>query len=272
MRLAILADIHGNLPAFEAALEHVAAQRVDRIVIVGDIVVGAPDSGSCWRLAQSLGCPILRGNHERYLFHFDTPHAPPLWKTERFGPVRWALTQCTEAERQCMADLPPFLQLPEAEGVFFAHASARSDNDTIVAYTPDSEIAAMFPDVTEPYIVRGHNHIAQVRLWEGRMIVTTGSVGLPLDGIATAQYLLLERHREGWKVQHQSVSYDVDATVRRFSETGYLEAGGPLARLFLREVATAGSQIVPFFRAYDRWQAETSLTLSEAVERFLSVF
>jgi predicted phosphodiesterase len=272
MRIAVLADIHGNLPAFQAVLEHISRQSVDRIVIVGDIVVGAPDSGSCWRLAKSLGCPILRGNHERYLFHYDTPHAPPLWRTEQFAPVRWALAQFTVEERRVLADLPASLRLPDAPGIFFAHASARSDNDTIVAYTPDSEIAEMFPDVPEPYLVRGHNHVAQTRLWEERVILTTGSVGLPLDGITMAQYLLLEQDGKSWNIRHQSVAYDVDAAVRRFYETGYLEAGGPIARLFLREVATAGSQLVPFFRTYARWQAEADLSLTEAVERFLTTF
>lgn len=64
MRLAILCDIHGNLPAFEAALEHAAQKQVDQLVIAGDIVTGAPDSAACWQRACELGCPILRGNQE----------------------------------------------------------------------------------------------------------------------------------------------------------------------------------------------------------------
>ena len=78
MRLAVIADIHGNLPAFEAALEHVDRQQVDRLVILGDIVVGAPDSAACWNLARSLSCPILRGNNDRYVAHYDTPAADPM--------------------------------------------------------------------------------------------------------------------------------------------------------------------------------------------------
>ncbi|MBE0698820.1 MAG: metallophosphoesterase [Anaerolineaceae bacterium] len=65
IRIAVLADIHGNLPAFESALEHVSQQKVDQIILAGDIVNGSPDSKACWTLALSLGCPILRGNHER---------------------------------------------------------------------------------------------------------------------------------------------------------------------------------------------------------------
>ena len=270
MRIAILADIHGNLAAFEAALEHAADFNVDRIVIAGDIVNGAPDSGACWRLARSLGCPILRGNHERYVFHFDTPHAPALWSGEQFAPVRWTLSQLTAADRCDMEALPFSLRLPEAPDLLFVHSSLRSDNDALAVYTPDAELEAMFPDVQERTIVRGHNHAGLVRLWGERRVLTTGSVGLPLDGSPTAQYLLVEDTRDGWKFQHQSVSYDVEATKRRFYETGYLEMGGPIARLFLREVSTASFQVVPFFRAFARWQAEAPITLSAAVERFLA--
>lgn len=56
MRIAVLADIHGNLPAFEDALKHVSQQKVDQIILAGDIVNGSPDSKACWSLAMSLGC------------------------------------------------------------------------------------------------------------------------------------------------------------------------------------------------------------------------
>jgi hypothetical protein len=61
----------------------------------------------------------------------------------------------------------------------------------------------------------------------------------------------------------------VDAAVRRFEETGYLDAVGPIGRLFQREVATASYQIVPFLRAYARWSSEESISLEQALERFL---
>src|SRR5215210_4023778 len=133
MRLAILADIHGNLPAFHAALDDVARQQVDRIVLAGDVAAGAPDSAACWDLARSLGCPIVRGNHERYLAHFGTPQAHPLWATEQFGPLQWAVRQFTDAQRHAMMDLPLTLRLPDAPGVMFCHASARGDYDTVSA-------------------------------------------------------------------------------------------------------------------------------------------
>lgn len=270
MRLAILADIHGNLPAFEATLAHVAGQAPDQILIVGDVVSGLPDSDACWRLAQSLGCPILRGNHERYVADFGTPAAAPIWSTEQFAPLHWAIAQLTDAERRAMAVLPRTLCLPEAPEVLFVHASARDDYDTITAHTPEPELEAMFRDAPERWLIRAHNHIAQTRPWGERLIVTTGSVGLPLDMQTTAQYLLLDQTATGWNIRHQSVPYDLSVTLRRCRDTGYLAATGPMGRLFLREVATASSHIVPFFQRRARWSDGQQLSLAAAVERFLS--
>lgn len=135
MRLAILADIHGNLPAFETALKHVANQSPDLIVIAGDIVVGSPDSADCWKLAQSLGCPILRGNHERYVADYGTPAASPDWAAEQFYPLHWAIAILTDQERILMGELPLTLRLPDAPNLLLVHASARNDHDTVASHT-----------------------------------------------------------------------------------------------------------------------------------------
>jgi putative phosphoesterase len=266
MRIAILADIHGNLTAFEAALEQVQSQQVDHLIIAGDIVLGAPDSAACWRLAESLSCTILRGNHERYVFDYGTPAADSSWATLQYAPLQWSAAQFSEAERQALRQLPLSIRL---EDLLIVHASLRNDRDSVTAYTADADLALMFPEVTERYIVRGHNHLCTVRPWREQFIITAGSVGLPLDGNPTAQYLLLEQHATGWHIHHQSVPYDIQATLRRFSETGYLETAGPMARLFLREVLTATPHFVPFLRLYRQWSQQEALTLEAALIRFL---
>lgn len=272
MRIAILADIHGNLPAFEAALTHVRQQGVDHLVIAGDLINGAPDSRLCWELAQTLDCTILRGNHERYVFDYDTPHAPPLWKTERFAPVQWSVSQFTPEERRTLAMLPSALRLPAAPDLLIVHASPRRDNDTILPHTPEQELAPMFSNTPERFIVRGHDHWCAVRLWNGRTIVTTGSVGMTLDEHPLAHYVILEQRKGEWQIQHQAVPYDVDAAVERFYSTGYLKATGPMGRLMLREVATASPHLVPFLRLYERWCNKEEVSLAAAVERFLVIY
>ena len=93
MRIAILCDIHGNLPALEAALTHLDDQSPDQVFVAGDVVTGCPDSDLCWQRIADLGYPLLRGNHERYLYELASDQAPPLWHTPQFAPVQWAVDQ-----------------------------------------------------------------------------------------------------------------------------------------------------------------------------------
>lgn len=271
IRVAVLSDIHGNLPAFEAALQHAAQLKPDLTLINGDIVIGSPDSKDCLALAESTGFPLLRGNHERYVAHYGTSKASPLWTTDQFTPLQWAVSQLSDQERQALEVFPTSLSLPELPGVLVVHASERGDHDTIEPRTTEQALLEMFPTAQVPYIIRSHNHHAQVRLWQKGVIITTGSVGLPLDSNPTAQYLLLERVGEHWTFHHQSVPYDLNAAIQRFHDTHYLSATGPMGRLFYRELVTAAQHIVPFLRLYQQWQAQGEITLAQAFDRFINL-
>ena len=271
MRIAILADIHGNLPALDAALDRIEQLRPDRLVVAGDIGVGGPDIAACWERVQALGCPVLRGNHERYVFDYGTHRARPEWATERFGPVQWAVSQLDEAARAEMAALPMTLRFSEAPDVLFVHGSPRSDHDLVFPYTSEAELAEKFGGVAERLIVRAHNHYCGVRDWCGGRIVTVGSVGLPLDGTLQAQFTMIERGPaagEEWRIEHHAVPYDVAAAVRRFRESGYLDAVGPMAELYRREVATAAFHVMPFLAFLRDAPRAGELPLAEALARY----
>ncbi len=269
MRLAVLSDIHGNLAALEAVLTHAERLPVDGFVVVGDIVVGAPDSLECWARVEALGCPVLRGNHEAYVTAFGTAAAPPEWSTPQFAPVARAVEQLGKAVRGKLERLPFSLTIPGAPDVLFVHASLRSDRDNISVYTADDVLGAMLPGLRARYVVRGHDHVAATRSFRAHQLVTNGSVGIPLSGVPEAQYLVLETGAGEPRFTFYSVPYDVDATLRRFHETGYLEQGGPTAHLFYREVAYATPQLTPFLRGYRRWSAGETLSLEAAVRAFI---
>ncbi len=263
MRLAVIADIHGNEPALDAVLRSIAKLRVDRLVVAGDVVNGGPDSRACWERVRALGCPVLRGNHERYVFDLGTERARPEWSTLQFAPVQYAAAQVGDAYRKEMAACPTHLRLAECPDLLIVHASARNDQDVIYPGTKEEDLASMFAGTAERWIVRGHNHYSGVHLWGARRIVTAGAVGLPLDGNTRAQFVIMERKGGDWTVEHHAVLYDVAETLRRFRQSGYLEKAGPMAHLFYREVETASFHIVPFLKfqtAYLHQHAGATLT------------
>ena len=275
MRIALIADIHGNLAALEAALAEIETLRPDRLIVAGDVVDGGPDTGACWRRVKALGAPVIRGNHERYIFDYGTPRADPAWSSPQFAPLRVARAELSAAEIAELAALPPTWSDPSMPDLLVVHASLRGDNDSIFPYTPDAQIDPMFEGIAPAVklIVRGHNHACSTREWGGRRIVTTGSTGLPQDGNPAAQFLVIELRADGeWHVRHRAVRYDVGATLRRFRESGYLDRAGPLGRLFYREMETGTHQVVPFLRFYGAARARgVQWTLEETLRRFYDV-
>jgi len=285
MRLAVIGDIHGNFAALEAVLAELALLAPDQIVVSGDVVDGGPDSALCWERVKALGCPILRGNHERYVFDYGKPDTDPLFATEQFAPLHYTLENLSAAQQRELAALPLEWTSPDWPGLLIVHASQRSDADSIWPHTPSEQLDEMFSKNAPELIVRSHNHFCSTREWRGRRlvreprrrIVTTGAVGLPLDGQPRAQFCLLTREsRKGRggrgggesraiRVEHRNVAYDVEATLRRCHETGYAARADVVGRMFMREIATGAPQVVPFLRHYHARQAvQPALSLEEA--------
>lgn len=269
MRIAIISDIHGNLQAFEAVLDDIAKQTFDQVVINGDIINTCPDSLACLELAYATGFVIVAGNHERYIRDFDAPERAPEWESPLWRPSLWTAEQLGPEQRARLHTLPNSYALDD---LLITHASLRHDQDSLFSWTPGRDVAAMFPGDIPPTIIRSHNHIPQFRPWNGRLIVSTGAVGQPLDGNPWAKYAVAERRADGWVVKHRMIPYDVDAAIRRFADSGYLEWAAPMARLYMREVLLGTHHIVPFVRLYERWRGvEPELDAAEALRRFFEL-
>jgi len=90
MRLAVLADVHGNLPALEAVLDDVHRHTVDGFIVAGDLIA-APHANETIRLLRSLGSWMIRGNSDDNLLRYNAGDAPEAWRTSRqFGLLRFA--------------------------------------------------------------------------------------------------------------------------------------------------------------------------------------
>jgi len=271
LRLALLADVHGNLPAFEAALAAARREAPDLLVVAGDVVNGGPDSRACWQLARAEAGLLLRGNHERYAIDRGTAAGDPAWCGPRFRPLAWTVSELGGLLDDVRA--APIEARVDDE-VYVMHAAAGDDHAGAFPWTPDDDLAPLFAGVDAALLLRGHNHLPFHRTLEGgRLLVSAGAVGLALAGRPEAQWALLTREARGWRVEHRSTPYDVAAALRRFDESGYLEAAGPVGALFRREAATGAHQLVPFMRFERAWREARGLPDDEAtLEAALAAF
>lgn len=210
MRVAVLADIHGNLPALDAVLRDVNDAGAQIIVLNGDIADGPMPRETLDRLAD-LGDRALwiRGNTDRWLVDaFDGRlQLPGLATNPSVEWFTWCAERLDEPHRDLLADLPLSVTL-EVDGlgtVAFCHATARDDNEFILVDSPVSMYRDAFPELTAPTVVLGHTHMPFDRLADRRRFVNAGSVGLGY-GHAGASWALLDRD-----VVLRRTRYDTDA-------------------------------------------------------------
>jgi predicted phosphodiesterase len=187
MRIAVLADIHGNLPALRAVLEELDRDPVEAIVIGGDLAGGPLVRDSLELLdARPEAIHWISGNSERETVaaYDGEPQAddPP------GRAASWSAAQLDAAWRDRIASWPIALTLDNA---VFCHGSPRRDDEILTSATVDEVIMDALGDAG-PLVVGGHTHRQFIRrLPDGRTYANAGSVGLPYEGRRGAFWMLV---------------------------------------------------------------------------------
>ena len=235
MKLALLSDVHANLQALDACLDHAEKQGASRFAVLGDMVGyggdPAPVMDRIMQLAQA-GAVVLKGNH-------DAMALDPPQKTEHLGEATaaWTHAQLTDAHRKFLAALPLTARV---QSCFLVHASADAPGEW--RYVDDersagASLAAAAADPDVRYVFGGHVH-HQTLYYKGsgvglmafaptagvpipmpahrHWIATVGSVGQPRDGRPSAMYALFDLTQA--RLTFHRVPYDhmaAAAAVRR---------------------------------------------------------
>ena len=210
MRVAVLSDVHGHLPALDAVLAEVDRAGVDRVVLTGDVAAGPMPVPTLERLL-ALGERVVwvRGNADRELVEPVDPPPDPV--------VPWAAAQLTPALRAHLAGLPLTVTL-EVDGLgptLFCHATPRDDEEVALVDSPLDRWAAVLAGRPERTVVLGHTHMPFVRLADRVLVVNPGSVGMPY-GSTGAHWALL-----GPGVELRRTAYDVAAACAVLTGGGY---------------------------------------------------
>jgi predicted phosphodiesterase len=275
MKLAVLADIHANLPALLAVLDHVDAWRPDAVVVAGDIVNRGPRPAECLRLVlerqRLAGWRLVLGNHEEYVLHQAQPEAARSGpQFEMFQSSYWTYRQLNG--QMAALEAMPFqhsLAAPDGSEARIAHASMRGTRDGIFPETPDSVLRLQVGRPHVPLFVVGHTHVPLVRRIDGTLVVNVGAVGMPFDGDPSASYGQIT-WRGGWQAEIVRLPYDRQRTEQDYVDTGFLVDGGSLARLMLCELQDSRSHLYHWALAYERAVLAGELTMDESVHRYLT--
>jgi predicted phosphodiesterase len=231
VRLAVIADIHGNLPALEAVLGDIARRDVDRTINLGDSVSGPMWPSETMDLLERGKLLTVRGNHDRWVA--QTPR-------ERMYPSdAYAHDALTARQRSALGALPAVWRLDL--GITADHGTEVDDNQYLLEDVVQGRLVLAAPATIAGRLNRernglllcGHSHLPRiVQAADGILIVNPGSVGCPAyfdpdppshfseSGSPHARYALLSQSARGWSIDLIAIEYDWNAASVRATENG----------------------------------------------------
>lgn len=275
MKIAVLADIHGNLPALQTVVAHIDQWRPDEVVVAGDVVNRGPRPLECLQIVEEkkrrAGWLVVRGNHEDYVINHTRPNAPRSGpEFEIYRTSYWTLEQL-DGQVGTLEDLPFQISLgaPDGGEIRTVHASMRNNRDGI------------FPDTTDEYLRQqiapppaalcvGHTHQALTRFIDDTLVVNAGSVGMPFDGDNRAAYAQLTWRNNRLLAKIIRLEYDNDRMDRDFFDTGFAPDAGALTSLMLVEFRQARPYLHLWMRRYQEPLLSGEISIGNAVDEFIT--
>jgi predicted phosphodiesterase len=231
-KIALIADIHGNLPALEAVLAAVAAEGIARAVCLGDVATFGPQPREVIARLRALGCPVVMGNTDAMLL---APQGAEHTVGSDFSNEyfdQWCATQLTADDLAYLRTFQPTISLPLGPDVtlFCYHGSPRSYDERITAETPDDALREMLGATPAQIYAGGHTHQQMLRRHRDALVVNPGAVGFVKDAIppaapvrnpSWAEYAVIASDGGGWlDVSLRRVPFDLDALFAAMDASG----------------------------------------------------
>ena len=248
MRLAVMSDVHGNLPALQAVLSDLKQHEPDGIIVAGDLI-GGPQVDETVRLLRSRGSLMIRGNSDSGILRYDAGDMPPHWSTHRqFALPRWIHRHLDRKTLDFIKSLPEqrVVEMADTVAVRIVHGSPRDPSEGIFPYRDPRTLDLALAQTNEPALLCGHTHIPWKVERDGKLALNPGAVSGSRNGQVGALYALLTWSDGQWQVEHLTVPYDLEKIRTAYRESGLLEEGGAWAQADILGIETGQDALDDF--------------------------
>lgn len=223
--VAVITDIHANLPALEAALARIDELGIETIYCGGDLVGYGPHPNEVCALIQQRGIPTIHGNYDHAIArdHDDCgcAYITPADRELGQGSVQWTLANTNQASKDFMRELPFDLRFTVGSTkVHLVHGSPRKVNEYLFEDKPASLYERLAAAEVDEVLVFGHTHKPWVHQYGDVLFVNCGSVGKPKDGDPRGAFAILRATETGVDVTIERVEYDAEAVARAVAASG----------------------------------------------------
>ena len=216
MKVAMLGDVHANLPALKAVLADIDARGVDAIWNVGDFTGYGAHPDEVVVLLRRRADVSIMGNYDRKVLKY--PEKKDKWgsskNAEKLYAFQYAWEHLSDDSRRYLAALRAEARLAAGgRSVLLVHGSPEAEDEPLTDETDERRLAELAETCDADVVVCGHAHRAMCREVGGVLFVNTGSVGRPEGGDRRACYATMEIDAGRTRVGHHRVAYDVDEAV-----------------------------------------------------------
>ncbi|WMJ23193.1 metallophosphoesterase [Paludicola sp. MB14-C6] len=229
MKLALLADIHGNYMALEACLNYIEQNNFDGIIFLGDYITDCPYPQKTISLLKNAmkvhQCWFIRGNREEYMINHHKNSNDNWCYSSQTGSLLYTYENLSNDDITFFENMPIFntINFKSCKHIVICHGSPTSIREMLLEGEENSNNC--LETLEADYLFCGHTHDPFKYKYKGKILTNCGSVGLPTNNQINSQFTAIEFMSNKWKIDLILVPYNIDSLVNDFEESGIYDKG-----------------------------------------------
>jgi predicted phosphodiesterase len=289
MKYAIISDIHGNLPAFEAVLDDAKNIGVDEYIFLGDYCLSSPFPNEVVNTIKTMtNAHVVRGNEEDY-FDAILKQEETTWINGQYSTLHWGYNALTKENLNFLSNVPKEINVQASNVSIRAfHSSKTYFNGTKTEEFTNNNYSRNYrkkPFSRDEYIntikntlsndvnlkdvittipngiyTFGHTHVQWHFQIGNKLLINPGSCGLPLDCLPGAPYTILDISEGNWQVLERRVQYDIEKAIDNLLKSELYQKSTVMTSIVVGQLRTGLSQIHAFFEFIDNYAGEINDT------------